>query len=159
MVEGAITDGLGNAMFGKMTFKDGIPQKSNFHNYKMIRNSRGSSCFYRIEKIMDTQACVTHIVDWGVYIDDVCDILGSVVRDSLENNSILIDFQSSEVSADLKNAGFILSDEIKDSIPRKFRPIKYSPGVLSAVKSNDDNINVANYNISCGDSDIDRIKL
>ena len=37
MVEGAITDGLGNAMFGKMTFKDGIPQKSNFHNYKMIR--------------------------------------------------------------------------------------------------------------------------
>ncbi|MAZ27721.1 MAG: isoquinoline 1-oxidoreductase [Cytophagaceae bacterium] len=37
MVEGAVTDGLGNAMFGKMTFKDGVPQKSNFYNYKMIR--------------------------------------------------------------------------------------------------------------------------
>ena len=37
MVEGAVTDGLGNAMFGKMTFKAGVPQKSNFHNYKMIR--------------------------------------------------------------------------------------------------------------------------
>ena len=39
MVEGAVTDGLGNAMFGKMTFKDGVPQSSNFYNYKMIRIS------------------------------------------------------------------------------------------------------------------------
>ncbi|MEC8682218.1 MAG: molybdopterin cofactor-binding domain-containing protein, partial [Bacteroidota bacterium] len=37
MVEGAVTDGLGNAMFGKMTFKDGVPQKSNFYNYRLIR--------------------------------------------------------------------------------------------------------------------------
>ncbi|WP_031425462.1 xanthine dehydrogenase family protein molybdopterin-binding subunit [Flavimarina sp. Hel_I_48] len=37
MVEGAVTDGLGNAMFGKMTFKNGVPQKSNFYNYKLIR--------------------------------------------------------------------------------------------------------------------------
>ena len=37
MVEGAVTDGLGNAMFGNMTFKDGVPQKSNFYNYRLIR--------------------------------------------------------------------------------------------------------------------------
>ncbi|WP_300434370.1 molybdopterin cofactor-binding domain-containing protein [Christiangramia sp.] len=37
MIEGAITDGLGNVMFGKLTFKEGVPQSSNFHNYKMIR--------------------------------------------------------------------------------------------------------------------------
>lgn len=37
MVEGAVTDGLGNVMFGKMNFKDGTPLKSNFHNYRMMR--------------------------------------------------------------------------------------------------------------------------
>ena len=37
MVEGAAVDGIGNALYGAMTFKDGMPQKSNFHNYRMIR--------------------------------------------------------------------------------------------------------------------------
>ena len=39
MVEGAIIDAIGNALYGELTFKDGVPQKSNFHNYRMIRNS------------------------------------------------------------------------------------------------------------------------
>jgi len=37
MAEGAITDGVGNAFFGGLTFKDGVPQKNNFHQYQMIR--------------------------------------------------------------------------------------------------------------------------
>jgi len=37
MAEGAITDGIGNALFGELTFKDGVPQKTNFHQYQMIR--------------------------------------------------------------------------------------------------------------------------
>lgn len=37
MVEGAVIDGIGNALFGAMTFKDGVPEKNNFHNYRMIR--------------------------------------------------------------------------------------------------------------------------
>jgi len=37
MAEGAITDGVGNAFFGELTFKDGVPQKNNFHQYEMIR--------------------------------------------------------------------------------------------------------------------------
>lgn len=39
MGEGAIIDGIGNALFGEMTFKDGAPQKSNFNTYRMIRNT------------------------------------------------------------------------------------------------------------------------
>ena len=39
MCEGAIIDAIGNAFYGEMTFKDGVPQKNNFHNYRMIRNS------------------------------------------------------------------------------------------------------------------------
>ena len=39
MAEGAITDGVGNAFFGAMTFKNGVPEKNNFHNYRMIRMS------------------------------------------------------------------------------------------------------------------------
>ncbi|HTJ53356.1 MAG TPA: molybdopterin cofactor-binding domain-containing protein [Cyclobacteriaceae bacterium] len=37
MAEGAIVDGIGNALFGELTFKNGIPQKNNFHQYRMIR--------------------------------------------------------------------------------------------------------------------------
>jgi len=36
-VMGAIVDGYGHAMFGKMSFKDGVPEQSNFHQYRMIR--------------------------------------------------------------------------------------------------------------------------
>lgn len=39
MAEGGIVDGIGNALFGEMTFKDGVPQKNNFHQYRMIRMS------------------------------------------------------------------------------------------------------------------------
>ncbi|MEX2594947.1 MAG: molybdopterin cofactor-binding domain-containing protein [Anditalea sp.] len=37
MGEGAIVDGIGNAFYGEMPFKDGVPQKNNFTNYRMIR--------------------------------------------------------------------------------------------------------------------------
>lgn len=37
MAEGGIVDGIGNALFGEMTFKAGVPQKNNFHQYRMIR--------------------------------------------------------------------------------------------------------------------------
>ena len=37
MGEGAIVDGIGNAFFGELTFKDGVPSKNNFHQYRMIR--------------------------------------------------------------------------------------------------------------------------
>ncbi len=39
MAEGAITDGIGNAFYGEMTFKDGMPEKQNFDKYRMIRMS------------------------------------------------------------------------------------------------------------------------
>jgi isoquinoline 1-oxidoreductase beta subunit len=39
MAEGAIVDGVGNAMYGELTFKDGSPQQKNFDTYKMIRHA------------------------------------------------------------------------------------------------------------------------
>src|SRR5690606_18271624 len=39
MAEGGIVDGIGNALYGEMPFKDGVPQKSNFDRYRMIRSS------------------------------------------------------------------------------------------------------------------------
>jgi isoquinoline 1-oxidoreductase subunit beta len=39
MVEGAVTDGIGNAMFGEMTFTKGEPDKVNFSTYRIIRHS------------------------------------------------------------------------------------------------------------------------
>lgn len=37
MVQGAVVDGIGNAMYGEMTFTDGKPDKQNFDRYRMIR--------------------------------------------------------------------------------------------------------------------------
>ncbi|SDJ99627.1 isoquinoline 1-oxidoreductase, beta subunit [Catalinimonas alkaloidigena] len=37
MGEGGIVDGIGNALFGEMTFEDGVPTKQNFDRYRLIR--------------------------------------------------------------------------------------------------------------------------
>lgn len=37
--EGCIVDGIGNALFGEMSFQNGVPEKSNFDDYRMIRHS------------------------------------------------------------------------------------------------------------------------
>ena len=39
MAEGAIVDGIGCAMYGALTFKGGVAQQNNFHNYHQIRCS------------------------------------------------------------------------------------------------------------------------
>jgi len=38
MAEGAIVDGIGNAFFGQMTFRQGAPEQTNFDKYRMIRS-------------------------------------------------------------------------------------------------------------------------
>ena len=37
MGEGAIVDGIGNALYGEMPFENGVPGKRNFNQYRMIR--------------------------------------------------------------------------------------------------------------------------
>ncbi len=37
LAEGAIVDGIGCAMFGRLTFTNGTPQQDNFDSYRMIR--------------------------------------------------------------------------------------------------------------------------
>ena len=37
LTEGGIVDGIGNTLFGELSFIDGIPQKNNFDRYRMIR--------------------------------------------------------------------------------------------------------------------------
>ena len=39
LTEGAIVDGIGIALFGELKFKDGIPNKKNFDEYRMIKMS------------------------------------------------------------------------------------------------------------------------
>ncbi len=39
MAEGGIVDGLGAAMYGKMSFTKGVADANNFHNYRMIRHN------------------------------------------------------------------------------------------------------------------------
>lgn len=37
LTEGAIVDGIGNAMYGSMTFRQGVPEMNNFDKYRLIR--------------------------------------------------------------------------------------------------------------------------
>ncbi|MCE7862191.1 MAG: xanthine dehydrogenase family protein molybdopterin-binding subunit [Bacteroidetes bacterium CHB5] len=39
MGEGSIVDGIGNALYGEITFENGVPQQSNFDKYRIIRHS------------------------------------------------------------------------------------------------------------------------
>jgi isoquinoline 1-oxidoreductase beta subunit len=39
MGQGGIIDGIGNALYGGMTFQEGIPQKNNFDKYRLIRHN------------------------------------------------------------------------------------------------------------------------
>ncbi|ASV31100.1 xanthine dehydrogenase family protein molybdopterin-binding subunit [Maribacter cobaltidurans] len=39
LAEGGIVDGIGNALYGEITFKDGVPEQNNFDTYRMIRMS------------------------------------------------------------------------------------------------------------------------
>ncbi|GAB3955849.1 xanthine dehydrogenase family protein molybdopterin-binding subunit [Spirosoma harenae] len=36
-VRGCVVDGIGHAMYGNLTFKDGVPQQKNFNEYRLIR--------------------------------------------------------------------------------------------------------------------------
>ncbi len=36
-VMGGVIDGIGHAMYGELTFKDGVPQSDNYLNYRLIR--------------------------------------------------------------------------------------------------------------------------
>lgn len=38
LTEGGLVDGIGHAMFSRLTFKDGVPQQFNFHQYRLIRH-------------------------------------------------------------------------------------------------------------------------
>lgn len=38
MVQGAVVDGIGNALYGALTHQDGAAEQSNFHNYRLIRH-------------------------------------------------------------------------------------------------------------------------
>jgi len=39
ILEGGTVDGIGTAMYGAVTFKDGVPEQKNFNSYQMIRMS------------------------------------------------------------------------------------------------------------------------
>ncbi|MBD2702144.1 xanthine dehydrogenase family protein molybdopterin-binding subunit [Spirosoma sp. BT702] len=36
-VRGCVVDGIGHAMYGKITFKDGVPEQKNFNEFRLIR--------------------------------------------------------------------------------------------------------------------------
>ncbi len=43
MIEGGVIDGIGHAMYSAITFKEGVPQASNFDKYRLIRHNEAPS--------------------------------------------------------------------------------------------------------------------
>jgi len=52
-IEGGVIDGVGHAMYGDLSFKDGAPQSNNFNQYRLIR-------------INETPIVETHFIDNGL---------------------------------------------------------------------------------------------
>jgi isoquinoline 1-oxidoreductase beta subunit len=52
-VTGGVVDGLGHAMYGQLTFKDGLPEQKNFNTYRLI-------------KIKEVPEVECHFVDNGI---------------------------------------------------------------------------------------------
>ena len=59
LAEGGIIDGIGAAMFGKMTFENGEPHSNNFHSYRMIRMNEAP-------KLIDVQFVNNEIAPTGM---------------------------------------------------------------------------------------------
>lgn len=38
MIEGTVVDGVGNSMYGELTFREGATEQENFNKYRMIRH-------------------------------------------------------------------------------------------------------------------------
>jgi len=38
LAEGSVVDGIGNALYGSITFKNGVPDQNNFNSYRTIRH-------------------------------------------------------------------------------------------------------------------------
>lgn len=38
LAEGGVVDGIGHALYSAMSFKDGVPEQTNFHQYRLIRH-------------------------------------------------------------------------------------------------------------------------
>lgn len=55
MVEGGTIDGIGHALYSEMTFKEGVPQQSNFDTYRLIRHKEAPKTIdvYFIENGID----------------------------------------------------------------------------------------------------------
>ena len=56
MTKGAIVGGIGTALFGQMTFTEGVPDQNNFSKYRMIRvNEAPKRSTYILFKITSTR--------------------------------------------------------------------------------------------------------
>lgn len=43
MIQGGVVDGIGHAMHGELSFKDGVPTQQNFNSFQLIRHSEAPS--------------------------------------------------------------------------------------------------------------------
>jgi isoquinoline 1-oxidoreductase beta subunit len=55
LCEGAVVDGIGTAMFGELTFTQGVPDKNNFDKYRMVRMKEAPKAIetYFVESTVD----------------------------------------------------------------------------------------------------------
>jgi len=73
MAEGAIIDGIGNALFGELTFQDGVPAKKNFDQYRMIRMNEAP-------KVIDVHFVQNEIAPTGMGEPPFPPIFGAVAN-------------------------------------------------------------------------------
>lgn len=95
-VVGGIVDGFGHAMFGNLTFRDGLPEQRNFHDYRLVR-------------MKEVPAVEVHFVDNGISPTGLGEPALPPTGGAVANAFF------AATGKRLRNQPFILQDEMKES--------------------------------------------
>lgn len=136
------------------------------HNYRAIRGPEGQFAVYRIETVKGFEECVIRLVEWnfaGIWAERA---LASILQQGLRSAAILVDFfcTAGAVGSSLVQLGFLPESSFQtEPIPYLFRPICHTDGIQLAIDlpphRRERHLDFNAWNITKGDSDIDRVKL
>jgi hypothetical protein len=134
------------------------------HNYRAVQIADQFAVF-RIEPIMGSDVSVIRILEWTFDATRAPGAMAGILGVAGKQKSILLDFHCScePIGQVIEAFGFVRQKATVKPMPDLFRPTNNSGGIAIAIDlpphRTARHINLPNWYITAGDSDVDRIKL
>tara|TARA_B100000745_G_scaffold212852_2_gene141089 strand:- start:4020 stop:5057 length:1038 start_codon:yes stop_codon:yes gene_type:complete len=138
------------------------------HQYKVFVSKTCPTmyCVLRKEQILGSDDNVVRITEWTFDKASSACALSYIIDNIADHQTILIDFYCtlSSLGDTMTKIGFTLSSNIKENIPALFRPLNYIKHDLRVAidlppHRRDRTIDIHQWYITKGDSDMDRLKV